>query len=151
MAHSDEVDHRSPSADFEFTSATMCQVKTHQDVGSESNGEAPEGHTTSMWLSACCIPEIPNRTRRCVSGEGVHAFPDEEDVIFGEFANKVIALSKDLAWHNTTRLGFNKLAGWQMAMCEVKELIATELRQLVSGEGYNGKKLIDSRYSLHVA
>ncbi|KAF8536945.1 hypothetical protein BDD12DRAFT_807336 [Trichophaea hybrida] len=36
-------------------------------------------------------------------------------------------------------------------MREAKELVATDLRQPVSGKGYNGRKGFDGRYSQHVS
>ncbi|KAF8533794.1 hypothetical protein BDD12DRAFT_809894 [Trichophaea hybrida] len=49
------------------------------------------------------------------------------------------------------RLRINKLSGWQVAMREEKGLVATELKQPVSGKGYKGRKGFDGRYSQHVA
>ncbi|KAF8534152.1 hypothetical protein BDD12DRAFT_896950 [Trichophaea hybrida] len=184
MADSDEVDYQSPSSDSEFTPATTCEAKTFlqsrnpiqscedrvRDVGSKSNSEAPEGQLTSVRQSARGPPGIPNRARRDAAEEEVYDFPDEDDVIFCEFADKIIAMAQDLTRQNSKystneilerslnitiaaakRLRFNKLSGWQVAMCEEKELVATDLRQPISGKGYKGRKGFDGRYSQHVA
>ncbi|KAF8534844.1 hypothetical protein BDD12DRAFT_894893 [Trichophaea hybrida] len=187
MADSDEVDYRSPSSDSEFTpprrqqrvrrrrSSNQETQSNHaedrdRDVGSESNGEAPEGQPMSVQQSARGPPGIPNRARRGASEEEVYDFPDEDDVIFSEFADKIIAMAQDLGRQNSkystneilerflnitiaaaTQLRFNKLPGCQVAMREEKELVATDLRQPVSGKGYKGRKGFDGRYSQHVA
>ncbi|KAF8523046.1 hypothetical protein BDD12DRAFT_904759 [Trichophaea hybrida] len=187
MADSDEVDYRSLSSDSEFTpprrrqrarrrrSSNQETQSNHaedrdRDVGSESNDEAPEGQLTSVRQSARGPPGIPNGARQDASEEEVYDFPDEDDVIFCEFADRIIAMAQDLTRQNSKystneilerslnitiaaakRLRFNKLSGWQVAMREEKELVATDLRQPVSGKGYKGRKGFDGRYSQHVA
>ncbi|KAF8542331.1 hypothetical protein BDD12DRAFT_941074 [Trichophaea hybrida] len=116
---------------------------------------------------------VPNPTvkrLRDPSEEEVYDFPDEDDVIFCEFADKIIAMAQDLARQNSKystneilerslnitiaaakRLRFNILSGWQVAMHEEKELVATDLRQPVSGKSYKERKGFDGRYSQHVA
>ncbi|KAF8538990.1 hypothetical protein BDD12DRAFT_883602 [Trichophaea hybrida] len=72
-----------------------------------------------------------------------------------EFAETIIAMAEDLAWQNSIyykneilgqslnisiaaaeQLHFNKLSVWQVAMSEEHELVATDLRQHISGKGY---------------
>ncbi|KAF8533653.1 hypothetical protein BDD12DRAFT_898307 [Trichophaea hybrida] len=141
-----------------------------RDVGSESNGEGSEGQPTSVQQSARGPPGIPNRARRGASEEEVYDFPDEDNDIFSKFADKIIAMAQDLVRQNSKystneileqslnitiaaakRLRINKLSGWQVAMREEKGLVATELKQPVSGKGYKGRKGFDGRYSQHVA
>ncbi|KAF8538101.1 hypothetical protein BDD12DRAFT_806398 [Trichophaea hybrida] len=135
----------------------MCEAKTFlqprnpsssnhaedrdQDVGSKSNGEAPEGQPTNGAFK-----------------EEVYDSPDDDDVIFSEFADKILAMAQDLVQQNSkystneilkqslnitiaaaTQLCFNKLSGWQVAIREEKGLVATDLRQPESGTGNKGR------------
>ncbi|KAF8538924.1 hypothetical protein BDD12DRAFT_883767 [Trichophaea hybrida] len=146
------------------------QKPKDQDFHSKSNGAASEGQPRNVQHSAHGAPGIPNRGRRGASEEEVYDFPDENDVIFSEFADKIIAMAQDRARQNSKystndilerslnftiaaakQLGFNKLSGWQVAMREEKDHIATDLRQPVSGNCYKGRKGFDGRYSQHVA
>ncbi|KAF8542600.1 hypothetical protein BDD12DRAFT_802774 [Trichophaea hybrida] len=141
-----------------------------QDVGSEFNGEAPESQPSRIRQSAHGPPRIPNRATQDASEEEVNDFPDKDDVIFSEFSDKIIAMAQDLARQNSKystneilerslnitiaaakQLHFNTLSGWQIAMCEEKELVATDYRQPISGKYYKARKGFDGRYSQYVA
>lgn len=49
------------------------------------------------------------------------------------------------------RLKLRKVNGWQVAMAEEKELVASEMRQPVAGKGVDGRKGFDGRYAQHVS
>ncbi|KAF8542794.1 hypothetical protein BDD12DRAFT_802556 [Trichophaea hybrida] len=165
MADSDEVDYRSPSSDSEFTPVIQPNhFLNHHILTFTATPIMPRIGTGML------VPNPTVKLLKDASEEEVYDFPDEDDVIFCEFADKIIAMAQDLARQNSKystneiperslnitiaaakRLRFNKLSGWQVAMREEKELVATDLRQPVSGKGYKGRKGFDGRYSQHVA
>jgi hypothetical protein len=100
----------------------------------------------------------------------VDDFPQEDDAIFREFADKIVGMAQELARQNSQyttkeilrralkittatskRLRFNKVSAWQVAMREERELVDQELRQPVAGKGYQGRKGFDGKYSQHVS
>ncbi|KAF8544232.1 hypothetical protein BDD12DRAFT_873311 [Trichophaea hybrida] len=70
--------------------------------------------------------------------EEVNDFPDQNNVIFSEFTNKIIAMAQDLS-------------GWHVALRKEKEFVAIDLRQPVSGKGSKERTGLNGCYSQHMS
>jgi hypothetical protein len=95
---------------------------------------------------------------------------DEDDGIFEDFADKVLAMAQDLARTTTkyttmqileraravttskvSRLRCNKMSAWNLAMREEKELVSADLRRPKGGSGYKGRLGFTGEYAKEVA
>ncbi|KAF8536788.1 hypothetical protein BDD12DRAFT_807499 [Trichophaea hybrida] len=175
MADLDEVDYRSPSSDSEFTPViqpnhflnhrilTFTATPIMPRIGTRML--VPNPTVKLLRVSQQAYSSLP------LAHQESQIEQDEYKLIICsryEFADKIIAMAQDLAWQNSkystneileqslnitiaaaTRLHFNKLSGWQVAMREEMELVATDLRQPIFDKGYKGRNLFDGRYSQH--
>jgi hypothetical protein len=95
---------------------------------------------------------------------------DEDDGIFENFADKVLAMAQDLARTTTkyttmqileraravttskvSRLRCNKMSAWNLAMREEEELVSADLRRPKAGSGYKGRLGFTGEYAKEVA
>ena len=95
---------------------------------------------------------------------------DEDDGIFKDFADKVLAMAQDLARTTTKHtamqilvrakavttskvsgLRFNKMSAWNLAMREEKELVSADLRRPKAGSGYKGPLGFTGEYAKEVS
>jgi len=94
---------------------------------------------------------------------------DEDDDIFEDFADKVLATAQDLARTTTkyttmqilecaravttskvSRLRCNKMSAWNLAMREEKEFVSADLRRPEAGSGYKGRVGFTGEYAKEV-
>jgi len=95
---------------------------------------------------------------------------DEDDDIFEDFADKVLAMEQDFARTTTkyttmqilereravttskvSRLRCNKMSAWNLAMREEKESVSADLCRPKAGSGYEGRLRLMGEYTKEVA